>query len=231
MKLLNPFSAPKYSKLVNSTIKPGKTSRDISLFKDSIQNIIKSTQGFRIIMSEDDLHLLAELCEKYLLPNINTVDISDLSAGAQLKATLEDPDGLNRIKNEAIKLNREIRRYRSSLYEAHLEREKKIKSEENYIGPDGNPIAPVNTMSKMSEDNIKPVLHTDMHSDLKSVLENNLAVMSDAHGNPYKNTVIAPPGGTPVSTNPKDYQGERNVPPGQPDFSDLKDLKAKQPNN
>ena len=228
MRLLNHSSSPKYSKAANTTVKPGKATRELDLFQTAIEDFLKATKGFTVLLSDKDISLLADLCAKYLLPNIDTVDIPDLVAAEQLKETLRDPDGIKKIEDRAHELKQKIQEYRSKIIKENEARENHIKSESNFIGPDGNPVATVQSLSNSKEEEIKPVLHNDMPSDLKSILENNLAVMTDASGRPFKNNIVATPGGTPVSTNPKDYQGVRNVPAGQPDFSDLK---ANQPNN
>ena len=58
------------------------------------------------------------------------------------------------------------------------EREERVRSESNFIGEDGNPVVRVDLAQAKMMSNLKPEFHEEMTSDLKSVLENNLAVMT-----------------------------------------------------
>lgn len=222
MRLINKSSSPKYCQLANATIKPGGATRELDFFSKFMEDFEKKTKGFERILSDKDIHLLAELCKKHLVPNLDDV-LAD-AAIDDLKKTLKDPDGLKSIEDRAKAYRAAVQKARAEAIRKHNEQEARIRAESNIIGPDGNPI-PKEAMGAIAdkEKNLKPEFHPEMHNDLKSIIENNLAVMTSASGQPFKTSddkkaVVAKPGGTPVSHNPKDYQKPRTVAPGQPDY-------------
>jgi len=220
MRLLNKAPIPKYSPLAKTTLKPGMASRELDTFSKAWSTVVDQTKGFEVILSDADIHLLATLCDRFLAPKVES-----LSKDASLEAladTLRDPDGTKRMEAAAKAKRVALQKARQEVMREYRDKEARIQAESNIIGPDGNPIPHVKEVSKNGEE-VKPVLHPEMGNDLKSIIENNLAVMTTASGKPITNkegphTVVAKPGGSPVSHNPADYQRGRTVPPGQPEF-------------
>ena len=223
MRLINKSSSPKYCRLANSTVKPGCSTRELDFLSKFLQDMEENTNGFEKILSDKDIHLLMGIFAKCLSPSSG-----DDSGVEELVKTLNDPDGIKAIDKRARERRAAIQKARAEALKEFNDKEARIRSESNIIGPDGNPIPKEAIVAAGKGEDIKPELHPEMHNDLKSLIENNLAVMTTASGKPIRNpddsktegakTVMARPGGTPVSHNPKDYQKPRSVAPGQPDY-------------
>ena len=225
MKLLNRGPSPKYCQLAKCRVMPGHATRELDSFIVAYKSILEESKGFEIILSDGDVRLLAELCAKYLAPLANggEDDLGRLSGIEGLVSTAMDPSGTRRLDDRAAETRRNLQRIRSEALRSAMEREARVRSESNIIGPDGNPVAREETMARDSDVEVdKAEVHAEMSTDLKSVIENNLAVMRTASGKPIRNdpkSVVAKPGGTPVPTDPKYYQSmNRTVPPGQPEL-------------
>lgn len=219
MRLCNKEGVPKYSPMVNAVIKPGCFSRELPDFKEALEDIEKGSRGFDLALSHEDVEILARFCAKYLLPLFSEkFDVKSDAAVAQLKKTLEDPDGTKVIGRRQMERVKAIHDIRTKARHEFQEKEARIRSESNMIGLDGNPIP--KAVATEAGQKVDPKLHPEMHNDLKSIIENNLAVMTTASGKPIMSPHdhVAPPGGTPVSHNPKDYQKPRSAPYGQPEF-------------
>ena len=219
MRLINKGRSTKYSGLAKTTIKPGCSSRELDTFEKTISGFESSVRGFDVVLSEKDADILYSMCVKYLLPSFKNIDCSKDEALAELRSTMEDPNGTKVFRDVYRARRAAIQAARAKVINEVREKEARVRSESNIIGVDGNPIA-----SKMSEDksvsNVKPELHPEMSTDLRSIIANNLAVMTTASGKPISSQrdVVAKPGGSPVSHNPKDYQKPRSVAPGQPEY-------------
>jgi hypothetical protein len=205
--------------LAATTLKPGMASRELDTFLKAWEGVLNQSKGFDIILSDSDIRLLATLCERFLVPKVEALG-ADPSLEA-LAETLKDPDGTKKMEAAARAKRAAIQRAREKIMQEAREKEARIQAESNIIGPDGNPSPHAKEVSHDGQ-KVDPKLHPEMTSDLKSIIENNLAVMTSASGKPITNkegpnTVTAKPGGTPVSHNPKDYQNSR-VAPGQPDY-------------
>lgn len=224
MRLINKSGANRYCSLAGTTVKPGMATRELNAFEDAWNALEKACRGFDIILSPKDIHVLVGLCSKFLAPAVDGLPPEDSAALGELKAHLADPDGTACIEKAAIERTRAIQKLRAEVLKANLEREAAIRAESNMIGPDGNPI-PKEAAKIDGMKDVKPELHPEMHNDLKSVIENNLAVMRTASGQPIsdmgRNAVVAKPGGTPVSHDPAYYQKmaeSRKTPPGVPEY-------------
>lgn len=219
MRLINKGSTPRYSSLANITLRPGCASRDMDTFAKAIDGFVQGTRGFDVILSDRDVELLAGLCVKYLLPAFKELNPEKDASLSKLRDTLADPDGVKVIREAYKARTVAIQRARAKVMEEARRKEERIQAESNIIGPDGNPIPKVEMKAAAAGD-VKPELHPEMSTDLKSIIANNLAVMTTASGQPIRSAhdVVAKPGGSPVSHNPKDYQKPRTAPPGQPEY-------------
>lgn len=219
MRLINKGSFPKYSELAKTTLRPGCSSRELDTFEKTITDFEKSVRGFEAVLSEKDADLLYGLCVKYILPAFKDIDKETDAAISKLRKTMDDPDGTRIFREVYRARHAAIQQARAKVIEAAREKEARIRSESNMIGPDGNPIPKTDVKSGSGVD-VKPIRHPEMTNDLKSIIENNLAVMTTASGQPIRSAhdVVAKPGGSPVSHNPKDYQKPREAPPGQPEY-------------
>lgn len=221
MRLLNKSSVPKYSQLARTSIGPGRFSRELDFFEKSVESIFNASRGFDIVLSDRDIGILVGLCRRFLEPRADE-EIAKEAALEPLMKSLKDPDGLKNMEEWARGRRLAVQQARARIMKEAREKEERIRAESNMIGPDGNPIpkAEVAAMNEGKMKDVKPELHPEMSTDLKSIIENNLAVMTTASGNPIRSPhdVVAPPGGTPVSHNPKDYQKPRTVPAGQPEY-------------
>lgn len=222
MKLINNGRTPRYCQLAGCSVRPGHATRELDSFTASWKNILEKSRGFDIVLSEDDVSLLSELCAKYLVPLISE-EFEKLAGVDGLVETLRNPDGLANIRKRARDGRAMIQKIRAEAMRREAEREARIQAESNIIGPDGNPIPKVSLEAKDAKfKDLKPVRHDDMTTDLKSVIENNLAVMTTASGQRLDKmgprTVMATPGGTPVPTDPAAYRKPRTVPAGQPEL-------------
>lgn len=224
--MINNGRTPRYCQLAGCKVQPGHTTRELDAFTASWKSVVDKSKGFDIILSESDVRLLAELCSKYLVPIVSN-DPSVLKGMAGLAGlidTMRDPDGTKVLGDRAREARAAMQALRSEAMRRERDREARIQAESNIIGPDGNPIAKVDLVSKDEHlKDVKPVRHEEMTTDLKSIIENNLAVMTTASGQKIENqngprTVIAKPGGTPVPKDPAAYRRPRTVPPGQPEM-------------
>lgn len=222
MRLLNRSRTPKYSSLAKCHVPAGKSTRELDVFSVAVQSVFGQAKGFDIILSDSDIRILAELCAKYLAPKVRDDPgaLRGLAGADALAQTLRDPDGTKVLAERAIEVRKAIQGIRDKTRAEAAEKEARIRAESNIIGPDGNPVPRVDSVVQDKYKDVKPELHKEMTTDLKSVIENNLAVMRTASGQPFTDdkAVVAPPGGTRVSSNPKDYQKPRTVPAGQPEM-------------
>ena len=222
MKLINNGRTPRYCQLAGCSVRPGHATRELDSFTASWKSILEKSKGFDIVLSEDDVSLLSELCAKYLVPLISE-EFEKLAGVEGLVETLRNPDGLADIRKRARDGRAMIQKIRAEAMRREAEREARVQAESNIIGPDGNPIPKVSLEAKDAKlKDLKPVRHDEMTTDLKSVIENNLAVMTTASGQRLDKmgprTVVATPGGTPVPTDPAAYRKPRTVPAGQPEL-------------
>ena len=93
MRLINKGSYPLYSSLANATIKPGRSSRDLDSFEKAFSVIKEASKGFDIMLSDKDIHIMAEMFARFVAPALSGKDVESDAAVAQLKAGIADPGG------------------------------------------------------------------------------------------------------------------------------------------
>lgn len=202
MRLKNNSNDIRYSSLAKTSINPGRLSRELPDLLNAIQSVISKTKGFEILLSDSDIDCIIELFNKYIAPIID--------GGPQEEDKnneyYDDPTGIKHIKDRIIAYRKARQHKIDQELDIIREREKKIQDESNFIDEKGLPVGKTMVDQTLDKD-IKPVEHKEMSTDLKSILENNLAIIqSEPDLLITKNTVIASPNGRKVSTNPKDYQ-------------------------
>lgn len=157
-------------------------------------------------MSEKDVCLLAELCRKHIFPKLDDEALRRASGADSLRGALENPGGQKVLEERALERRKLIQRKRDEAIRNYRENEARIRSESNEVDELGNPIPKVSTSAADGIENLQPKIHKEPGRDLKSVFENNLAIMRSASGQPITNLPPrASKGGTPVSSNPADY--------------------------
>lgn len=206
MRLINTGSSPRYSSLAHVQLRPGGMSRELSTFSDLIEKFKKDTSSFEVVMSEKDIRLLAELCRKHIFPKLDDEALRQASGADSLRGALDNPGGQKVLEERALERRKLIQRQRDEAIRSYRENEARIRSESNEVDELGNPITKVSTSAADGIKDLQPQLHKEPGQDLKSVFENNLAVIRSASGQPITNLPPrAPKGGTPVSSNPADY--------------------------
>ena len=158
---------PRYSTRLKTTIRPYSTYHvDFKDITDFFNKLKKDTAGLEWVLSDRDKACLTSIVEQHVI-----------KAPKEAVAPPDyDPTGLHddeRMK-AASKRQEEIAR----ILREDREREERVRAESNFIGEDGNPVVRVELAQAKMMSNLRPELHAEMTSDLKSVLENNLAVMS-----------------------------------------------------
>ena len=211
MYLINTGRSPKYSSLANKVLNPGSRSRDLSLFSDAFNDILKKVSGFKARLSDSDIHVLSRLIDEWVS--------DELSGGGEVSAMSYDPGaGMRRVVNDLIARRKASKDAMSAALERQSERESRAMSESNFIDESGNPIED-KTVSQASQRSIEPELHPEMADDLSKVLANNLAVMTTASGQPIKNPGGVVAGSTVVPHDPEYYRTHwTGLPPGMPDL-------------
>lgn len=215
MRLKNISGNVRYSPLFGTTVNPGGTTRDLPVLVEAIDKVMSATRGFAVELSPADVACVSRLYERLVAPLLHGARIPDAPEGAA-----RDPDGSKRNEERLVARRKARQEADARKLGAYREKEARIQAESNYLDESGNPVNDRLTASAAAQD-VEPVRHEEMSTDLKSVLENNLAVMRSASGQPIVDprAVVVPKGGTPVSSDPKDYQNRKHtLPPGMPDF-------------
>lgn len=212
MYLINEQKTPKYSKLANKTINPGAKSRDLDLFAASYRQVKSATKGFKVRLSEEDLKILREIVNDWVVGELDEVRALGASEPYDPKS------GFNKLIDRVIDKRKAYQRALSEHLRDHREKEARIQAESNYIDESGNPVND-RMLDQAVQKDIEPELHPEMDNDLQKVLANNLAIMRTASGKPIENKPGVVAGSTVVPTDPKWYQKNKgDVPPGMPDF-------------
>lgn len=189
MRLLNRLTSPRYCSLAGVRLPPGGTSRELDCFLKPYREILDKSKGFEVILSGEDLDLLAELCSRFLAPAVKEgMDLGKFAGLEGLEKYLSDPDGTLAIAEQAKAVRDGVRRIREEARRAKMEKEARIALESNIIGPDGNPIPRADMAARESSEPLKAERHPEMSTDLRSIMENNLAVMTTASGQPIDKT-------------------------------------------
>lgn len=205
MRFVNLSSFPLYNGEMKITLDPGRLTRDCRSMREWFDGLRKSTRGYAMLLSDDDLQIISEMLA--------------LDRKACEKAS-SVPDGSVSMKEEALRRISEAMSARkaarslktaSELEEARRT-EAEARSESNRLDEYGVPVRDGSEASGPGSV-VVPELHPEMGTDFSSVLANNLAVL---HGQ-GKNVVVA--GETKVSHDPAHYRNEaRRLPPGMPDL-------------
>jgi len=210
MYLINDSGSQKYSKLANKTILPGGRSRDLDVFVSAYDGIRKDTKGFKVRLSDNDLRVLRSIVRDWVEGEL--LDEPGTACRADSRG------GFDKLVDRIVSRRIERQSAISKAIRAEREKEARIQAESNFIDESGNPVNDKVVTQAVRED-VKPVVHEDMKDDLRSVLENNLAIMTTASGKPISNKPGVVAGSTVVPTDPKWYQSHKDdVPPGMPDF-------------
>lgn len=213
MHLINEQSTPKYSRLANKTINPGGRSRDLDVFSKAYRDIVAGTKGFKVRLSEEDLQVLRDIVDRWVVGEL--VEVGSLGIDSE---PYDPKSGFNRLIDRIIDKRKAYQAALSARLKENREREAKIQAESNFLDESGNPVND-KVMAQAVRDDVKPELHPEMGSDLKSVLANNLAIMTTASGKPIESKPGIVAGSTQVPTDPKWYQAHKDdLPPGMPDF-------------
>jgi len=224
MRLLNRGNSPRYSELAGSTVGPGRSTRELDSFEKAVNSVFSRARGFEVVLSEGDIRLLAGLCAKYLAgsKSLESKELDDIAGIEALRASLRDPDGTKVLAERAMAVRGAVQKARREVMRERVEKEARVMAESNFLDETGNPIPHAGLIASDKRlQGLEPKKHDGMPNDMRSILENNLAIMTSASGQPLDNgsrTVVATPGGTPVPHDPKAYQKPRTVPPGQPEL-------------
>lgn len=164
------------------------------------------------MLDDSDIKLLASLCERFLVPKVEAMSASGDPTLQILADSLRDPGGLKAMASAASARRAAIQKARSDFIRRANEHEARIKAESNEVDALGNPIPKVSTSAARGMGDLKPTVHSKPGIDLKSVYENNLAILRGANGDPIASghagikIVQAVPGGSKIPTNPEYYQ-------------------------
>lgn len=201
MKLQNRTSLPKHSTFVNKTLNPGEVSRDIPCLTEYFNKLKTKTTGFAWVLSNAEKDLILSLVENYV--------ITDPSEEKKYYDELhtDDPTGIRAImaseREAKIKKQKEL----DEALAKRREEEARINSESNFLDESGNPIADKSTVSLALKEKVSPVLHKEFSTDVKSIMENNLAVLAKSPlDDEDAMDQYATTGSTDVSHDPYSYE-------------------------
>lgn len=171
MRLHNNSQAPRYSATFTKTINPGRKSMESDILVKFIDKLLDQSKGFLMSLSKADVSALQRLCDRVKMSR-DTV-MGQVSALAWDKS---DPTGAKKVYDQTESYYKAKQAVVSAMIKDHAEKERRINSESNFIGPDGNPVNPhMETIASKYAD-VQPKILEGEPTSPKDIIAHNKAI-------------------------------------------------------
>lgn len=169
MRLYNSSTGMRFSSLANKSIGPGSCTRELPVLTDFLSKLNKSSKGFVVRLSDDDVKALRAFVERAG---------ARIDFGTAIEAS-RDPLGQGAIDDAINQRAIAIQAIKSKVIHDEREREARVNEESNYLDESGNPVARATAIeAEGGRKSIEPKIDEGMSDDIDSVMANNMAIMS-----------------------------------------------------
>jgi len=171
MRLHNNSQSPRYSATFTKTINPGRKSMESDVLVKFIDKLLSESKGFLLSLSKADVSAIQRLCER--ARTSHQAVVGQVSALVWDKS---DPTGATKVYNQTEPYYKAKQAVVSAMMKDHAEKERRINSESNFIGPDGNPVNPhMETITSKYAD-VQPKILEGEPTSPKDIIAHNKAI-------------------------------------------------------